>query len=77
MRIILHTTMVAFANIAGATERGAHRVADFVSHRHRFERKETNSDFLKKVSARKEELVEKEKPGSTRKVGRKKVGKKT
>jgi len=74
--VIAHTAVVAFANIAGAAERGANYVADFVSHRHRFERRDTKSDFLKKVSERKEELVDKEKPVSRKKAGRKRVGKK-
>lgn len=76
LRVILHALVVTFANVAGAAERGAHRVADFVSHRHRFERKETSSDFLKKVRERKEELAVPEKPAPKKRAGKKGVGKK-
>jgi len=75
LRVIVHAAVVAFANVAGAAERGAHHIADFVSHRHRFERRETNSDFLKKVSERKEELTEEEHTTPKKRTRRKGVGK--
>ena len=53
----VHVTAVLVALIARSAERQAHKVADFVSHRRTFERKETRSDFLKEVSHHKETLV--------------------
>ncbi len=55
-RFFVHVTAMSFARVARAAERGAHRIADRVSLKHRFERRETQSDFLKKVSEHKSGL---------------------
>lgn len=44
-----HTFLLSTAYVARTVEGGAHRLADFVSHKHGFERRETKSEFLKKV----------------------------
>lgn len=44
---------LAFARLARRLAEDAHRLADFVSHKHRFERRETKSQFLKEVSEHK------------------------
>ncbi len=49
-RIIIHEAALGFAILARIAEKQAHRLADFVSHKHRFEKRETRSEFLKKVS---------------------------
>lgn len=54
-RIMVHEAALALAALARIAERQAHRLADLVSHKHRFERRETRSEFLKKVSEHKEE----------------------
>ncbi len=41
---------LSIAALARIIERQAHRWADLASHKHRFERRETSSDFLKRVS---------------------------
>lgn len=41
---------VAFAHLVRAAGESAHNLADLVSHKHNFERRETRSDFLKRVS---------------------------
>ena len=56
IRVIVHTSIVGFARIAGTAERAAHNIADLVSYKHTFERRETNSDFLKQVREHKEEI---------------------
>lgn len=55
-RFFVHMAAVSFARVARAAERSAHRIADRVSLKHRFERRETQSDFLKKVSEHKNGL---------------------
>ena len=50
VRIIIHDLALSFAMFARAAEKQAHRLADLVSHKHRFERRETKSEFLKQVS---------------------------
>ena len=49
-RILVHRGALEFARGARAAERQAYNLADLVSHKHRFERRETQSEFLKKVS---------------------------
>jgi hypothetical protein len=41
---------VAFAQLARSASDAAHRLADFVSHKRNFERRETRSEFLKQVT---------------------------
>ena len=48
-RIMLHDLALALAALSRASERQAHRLADMVSHKHRFERRETKNEFLKQV----------------------------
>jgi len=49
-RFGVHQAALGAARLSRELEAGAHRLADRVSHRHRFERKETRSQFLKEVS---------------------------
>jgi hypothetical protein len=49
-RALLHDLALSLAALSRASERQAHRLADMVSHKHRFERRETKSEFLKQVS---------------------------
>src|SRR4051812_14982906 len=46
-RAMLHDLALSLAALSRASERQAHRLADIVSHKHRFERRETKNDFLK------------------------------
>lgn len=46
----LRVAALSFARAARRASRDAHRLADFVSHKHNFERKETRSEFLRKMS---------------------------
>ena len=48
--ILIHKGALGFARGARLAERQAYRLADMVSHKHRFERRETQSEFLKKMS---------------------------
>jgi CRISPR/Cas system-associated protein Csm6 len=48
-RAILHDLALALAALSRASERQAHRLADMVSHKHAFQRRETKNDFLKHV----------------------------
>ena len=48
-RTLLHDLALTLAALSRASERQAHRLADMVSHKHRFERRETRSEFLKQV----------------------------
>ena len=52
-RTLIHTGALALASLARMGEREAHRLADLVSYKHRFERRETSSEFLKKVAEHK------------------------
>lgn len=45
----VHVLALLIARAARNSERHAHRLADMVSHKHNFERRETRSDFLKQV----------------------------
>jgi len=58
VRVLLHKGALAFASLARTGERQAHRLADMVSYKHRFERRETRSEFLKKVSEHKSSKIE-------------------
>lgn len=51
-RVLIHEAALGFAALARSLERGAHRVADLVSHKRHYERRETRSEFLKKVAER-------------------------
>jgi hypothetical protein len=51
LRWSLHVLALMIARAARNSERQAHRLADLVSHKHNFERRETRSEFLKKVSS--------------------------
>jgi hypothetical protein len=44
---------LGFANLARTSEQQAHRLADMVSHKRNFERRETRSEFLKQMSEHK------------------------
>jgi hypothetical protein len=46
----VHFGALSFARLARSSAEQAHRLADLVSHKHRFERKETKSSFLREVS---------------------------
>ncbi len=46
----IHIGALSFARLARTSAEQAHRLADFVSHKHRFERRETKSKYLKDVS---------------------------
>lgn len=52
-RIGIHQLALAFAAFAREAERYAHRVADVVSYKHHFEKRDTRSEFLKKVAEHK------------------------
>ena len=54
-RVLLHKGALGLAALARAGEEGAHRLADFVSHKRGFERKATSSEFLKKVAEHRED----------------------
>jgi len=49
-RATLHETALGFAHIARSLERQAHNVADMMSHKRGFERKEPRSEFLKQMN---------------------------
>lgn len=50
---LLHEAVLAFAALAHYASRQAYRLADMVSHKRGFERRETRSEFLKKVAEHK------------------------
>ena len=52
-RTIVHDAALGAAWIARFLEHQSHRLADLVSHKRGFERRETNSEFLKKVAEHK------------------------
>jgi hypothetical protein len=45
----VHIGALSFARLARTLESRAHQLADLVSHKHRFERRATKSQFLKEV----------------------------
>lgn len=49
LRIGVHVAAVAFGHLAHWIGERSHDLADLVSHKHRFERRETRSEFLKQV----------------------------
>lgn len=46
---VVHASALGIARFAREMEAQAHRLADLVSHKHRFEKRETRSEFLKQV----------------------------
>lgn len=50
--VALHFAALEFARLAREASKQSHRLADFVSHKRNFERRETRSEFLKKMSGR-------------------------
>ena len=52
-RIGIHQLALGFAAFARGAERYAHQVADLVSYKHHFEKRDTRSEFLKKVAEHK------------------------
>jgi hypothetical protein len=50
VRLLIHETALGTAMLARTLERQAHRLADFVSHKHRFERRESRSEFLRQMN---------------------------
>ncbi|HUO56142.1 MAG TPA: hypothetical protein VMU27_01765 [Candidatus Paceibacterota bacterium] len=50
LRYFIHEAALSFAALARWSEQQAHKLADFVSHKHTFVPRETRSDFLRKVS---------------------------
>lgn len=50
LRALAVSIVRRFAHMTESLSRAAHSVADMVSYKHRFERRETRSDFLKKMS---------------------------
>ena len=51
--VVVHVAALEFARAARTASRQAHRLADFVSHKRNFQRRVTRSEFLKKMSERK------------------------
>ncbi len=49
-RLLVHEIALGTAMLARTLERQAHRLADFVSHKHRFERRESRSEFLRQMN---------------------------
>lgn len=49
-RLAVHDLALGAAALARTLEQQAHRLADLVSHKHHFERRETTNEFLKQVS---------------------------
>jgi hypothetical protein len=56
VRWLIHMTAVVVAHTARIAEQRAYDVADFVSHKHTFERGETRSAFLRSVAVRKRRI---------------------
>ena len=48
-RIVVHDLALGFAAFARWLEGQAHRLADMVGHKHRFERRESRNEFLRRV----------------------------
>ncbi|RJQ35704.1 hypothetical protein C4568_00485 [Candidatus Parcubacteria bacterium] len=51
--VVVHIAALEFARAARAASSRAHALADFVSHKRNFKRGQTRSEFLKKMSERK------------------------
>ena len=52
-RLLVHQLALALAALARKAEKYAHQMADLVSYKHRFEKRGTQSEFLKKVAEHK------------------------
>lgn len=50
LRSAVHVAALGTARFARMLEKQSHRLADFVSHKHHFERGESKSEYLKQVS---------------------------
>lgn len=61
IRYLIHLSALELAKALRAGEMALHRLADRVSHKHHFERRETHSAFLKEVANGKLETREVEK----------------
>lgn len=57
-RVAVHEVALGIAASARFLERQAHRLADMVSHKHRFERRESRSEFLKQITEHKNDRSE-------------------
>ena len=55
---VLAFVSVSFARWARAASEAAHRLADFISHKHNFERRELKSEFLKTMIEHKNGLAQ-------------------
>ncbi|MBP9669053.1 MAG: hypothetical protein KBE09_02070 [Candidatus Pacebacteria bacterium] len=55
-RYFIHLGAKAFARFARKMEEGAHQIADRMSHKHRFQRRESQNQFLKDVAEHKNGL---------------------
>ncbi len=55
-RYFIHLGAKAFARFARKMEESAHQIADRMSHKHRFQRRESQSQFLKDVAEHKNGL---------------------
>jgi len=53
IRRMLASSAISFGAIAERIAHGSHRLADFFSHKHNFERRETRSEFLRQVAEHK------------------------
>ncbi len=47
---LVHETALALAALARYSERQLHRLADFVSHKRGFQRRESHNEFLKRIT---------------------------
>ncbi len=52
-RALLHEGALGFARLARAAEQQAHKLADLVSHKHRFEKREPRSEYLRRMNGHK------------------------
>jgi hypothetical protein len=48
--VVVHYAALEFAHLARQASRQSHRLADFVSHKRNFQRSETRSEFLRKMT---------------------------
>lgn len=56
-RYFIHLGAKAFARFARRMEESAHQIADRMSHKHRFQRRESQNQFLKDVAEHKNGLA--------------------
>ena len=54
-QLVVHFAALEFARAARAASRRAHQLADFVSHKRNFQRRQIRSEFLRKVGTRKQD----------------------